>query len=411
MNDGAVTTPSIRANDADRSDEVVAKRVDVVHAPVHHHAIRRWSFRPLPLLDVYVLRSFSVGYLVCFTSLLALYVVVDFFTKSDEFATNTHGMRELVRHVSLYYAARLPWFFLRLSGVMALLAAVFALAWQERQNEVVAWLAAGVPARRLLAPVLGGTVAVIGLAIFNREFVVPIWSSELQRNADDPKGDKLRMVAGGYDGNMVLFADGAADPTRQLIADAHVTLPADGTGGLIHLHCMAIQHRPTNDRGDDNGWYLMGVSPPPQGLCHPHLDQLGPDLYFLHSDMTFEQLSRPPSWFYYESTATLFGLLDQRVGVHRRGELIVLLHRRLTTPLLDFLLVALGVLMLRVGQPGRNIYWKLGGCLILYAAFQVVQFTCQGLAQQEILDPLLAAWAPVFLFGPTTFAWMDALRN
>src|SRR5262249_35679260 len=155
--------------------------------------------------------------------------------------------------------------------------------WLERQNEIVAWLAAGVPARRILVPVVGGTLAVIGLSVLNRECVVPLWSGELQRNADDPNGDKLRMVSGAYDGNMVLFADGAADPTQRLIAGAHVTLPADGTGGLIHLHCTAIQHRPPNDQGDDNGWYLLGVTPPPQGLCHPQLDYLGPDKYFLHS--------------------------------------------------------------------------------------------------------------------------------
>jgi lipopolysaccharide export LptBFGC system permease protein LptF len=107
----------------------------------------------------------------------------------------------------------------------------------------------------------------------------------------------------------------------------------------------------------------------------------------------------------------LVDLLNEHDVVQRRIELIMLLHRRLTTPVLDFLLVVVACLLLRVGQTGHSIYLKFGACLFLYAALQGIQFTCQGLSQHEIIDPMLAAWLPVLVLGPVTFACLPELRH
>src|SRR5262245_36127442 len=132
------------------------------------------------ILDRYVLRFFLLAYCVCFVSLLSLYIVVDLFSRVDEFVEHSRGAQDLFANIGAYYLFRIPWFFQRLSGVIGLMAAMFSLAWLERNNEVMAWLAAGIPGRRLIYPLLAATVGIVGLTVVNRELVIPRCSKYLQ---------------------------------------------------------------------------------------------------------------------------------------------------------------------------------------------------------------------------------------
>ena len=361
------------------------------------------------LLDRYVLRHFLLAYAVGFVSLLGLYVVIDLFTRSDEFTEDARGTGEVLANVGVYYLYRLPLFFVRLSGVLALLAATFTVAWLERQNEVMPWLAAGVPLRRLLAPLLGATVLVTGLSVANREWVVPRCSPYLQRGADDPRGRKTCLVHGGYDKNLIHFDGRIACPERQMIQRARVTLPPQVMGGLVNLRVEEMFYRPA--RGTEtSGWYLLGVTPAHVECPHPALNWLGPGRYFVHTDLSFERLTRPPDWFHYEATPQLFRLLGETTALSRRGELLTLLHRRLTSPLAEFVLVLLGVALI-AGRPERNLFIKLGTALIAYALFAGAHHICHSLARQADLNPALAAWLPALVFGPLALALLDGVRT
>jgi lipopolysaccharide export system permease protein len=357
------------------------------------------------LLDSYVLRYFLLAYVVCFVSLLALYIIIDLFAKMDEFAVNADEYGSLLANISTYYAFRLPWYFERLSGIFCLLSAIFALAWLEHQNEIVPWQAAGVPARRLLYPVLLATLAVTGLSIANREWLVPLCSSFLQRGADDPHGLKQVLVQGGYDSNMIHFEGTAAEPVHGLIRGGRLTFPSSLTGGLLCLQCSEMQFCP-----EAGGWRLQRTSPNNLECPHPALRRIQSGVYFLESDMSFDRLTRSGGWFQYEPTTELLRMLEDHGTRQRRIEVIALLHRRLTTPALDIILVLLGIGLVQNGQAGRNLFVKLGLCLVMYGAFQGTQFLCSGLAGSGFLDPILAAWTPVFLFGPTAVALLDCLR-
>jgi lipopolysaccharide export system permease protein len=361
------------------------------------------------LLDRYLLRHFLWAYLACFLSLVALYTVIDLFTKMDEFTEHTHKFSTVCGRIGLYYGYRLPWFFDRLSGVLALLAALCTLAWLERQNELFPFLAAGIPMRRLLYPVLAATVGMIGLAVANREWLVPLCSPYLQRSPDNPTGRGPRFVQGAYDANWIHFEGQEAYPDRQMIVKGRITLPAHMLGRLVHLTCVEMFYRPANGR-DSSGWYLMAASPARLDGCHPALNWLRPGVYFLHTDMSFQRLSRPSGWFHYEPTAALLRLLRQHETFQRRAEVIALVHHRLTAPLLEFLLVLQGIALI-LGRTGVNLYVKLGIGLIVYAVFMGVQYVCRTLSAQEFLNPVLAAWLPVLVFGPVALAQLDGIRT
>ena len=94
----------------------------------------------------------------------------------------------------------------------------------------------------------------------------------------------------------------------------------------------------------------------------------------------------------------------------RRAEIIALLHQRLTTPILELILVLLGIPLI-LSRSDRNIFLKLGVGLLVYGAFFGVQYCCWQLAQRELLDAPLAAWLPVFVFGPPALVLLDAVKS
>ncbi len=364
------------------------------------------------LLDRYLLRHFLVSYLVCLASFLALYVVIDLFTKLDEFAEagGSGDVAGWLQNVGVYYLYRLPWFFQRLSAVLSLIAGMFTLAWLERQNELLPVFAAGIAARRLLLPLLLAVLGVIGIALANQELIVPKCAAMLVKSAEDPRGKGGVCPVGCYDDRQIHFEGRFAFPQRQMIQYGRVTVPPAVAGRMIHLTCKEMFYRPASGK-DPSGWLLRDVTPP-ELECNPPLHYLRkPGRFFIETELSYERLTRNPAWFHYESTAALLKLLESDDQLPRRAEVIALLHRRLTAPLLEFILVLLGIPFV-LGRPGaRGLYFKIGLCLALYALFQGVQYVCANLAQKELLDPVLGAWLPVFVFGPLALALLDGVRS
>jgi lipopolysaccharide export system permease protein len=361
------------------------------------------------LLDRYVLRHYFRAYAICCVCLVALYVIIDLFARIDEFTEHSRGVVEFFRNFLVYYGYRVPWFFQRLCGLVAILAAMFTLAWLERQNELVAWLAAGVPARRLLYPVLGATLAVLTLGLANRELLLPHCREGLQRTPDDPFGRKSVLVQGTYDANSVHVGGGVGDPVRQTVEIGRVTLPPRLVGALVHLNCAEMAYRPAS-AAESSGWYLRGTRPESLECSHPCLNWLGPGTYFLHTELDFERLTRRADWFHYEPTWSLLHQLEVDPQLPRRDEMIALVHRRLTTPLWEFILVLMA-LAYSVRRQDQNLYWKLGVNVVVNVAMQIVQWGCVWLAQQQYLDAALANWLPVLLFGPLALLLLEGMRT
>ena len=91
--------------------------------------------------------------------------------------------------------------------------------------------------------------------------------------------------------------------------------------------------------------------------------------------------------------------------IHSEAFLHSLMRRQLKLSIAcagTFLLVLLG-LPLVLTRNARNIYWAaaMGGGIAMVVFFTTM--TCQGLGSNYLLDPVLAAWIPLVLFGPLSF--------
>src|SRR5438309_5345090 len=142
--------------------------------------------------------SFLRAYFICLVSTLSLYVVVDLFTNIDDFFQAGKSTLDILRHVGTYYGYRSIQYYDRLCEALALLAAMFTVAWSQRNNELIPMLSAGVSTHRFLRPVFIGSALMLGLGVVNQEFVIPNIASALVTDRDDPEGTHELYVQGCF---------------------------------------------------------------------------------------------------------------------------------------------------------------------------------------------------------------------
>jgi lipopolysaccharide export LptBFGC system permease protein LptF len=85
-------------------------------------------------------------------------------------------------------------------------------------------------------------------------------------------------------------------------------------------------------------------------------------------------------------------------------------HQRLLAPVLDLLLLLLG-LPLVASRSEWNIFIKVGGCLLMFALLQGLGIAGTMLSKSDLLEPSFAAWFPLFLLGPLVPPMLGAMRT
>ncbi len=365
------------------------------------------------LIDRQLFRSYVKSYLICLVSLLGLYVVVDLFMNIDEFFQVKRGLGATLKHVGLYYGTRMTFIFDRLSEAIVLLAAMFTVAWVQRNNELLPLLSAGISTRRVVRPVLVAACALVCLNILNQELLIPQLGG-VQVSRDDPDQAKPVGVNGEFDANGVLITGRNAVRKDLLIQDFTCTIPPSFAGGkLVYVQARQAFYVPPSDNPHSGGWLLTQTDRPGQeewtrpGL----LEQVEPGKYLLYTDVDFERLTQDKvKWFYQKSTWELVTELLKQTDTNHLAAIAVFFHTRLTRPLLGMILVIMGMGVILRNQ-NRHVFISAGFCLVLCALFYAVGLGARYLGDHEILSPVQAAWLPVFLFGPVAAVLFDAIHT
>jgi lipopolysaccharide export system permease protein len=368
------------------------------------------------LLDRMLIYNYIKAYLICLVSLLGLYIVVDLFTNMDDF-TQHSSLRDTAAHILKYYGVQVTVIFDRLCEMIVLLAAMFTVAWVQRNNELVPLLSAGVSTQRVVRPVLFAACLFLGLSVVNQEFIVPRLGNAVLFSRDDPDGERDLIPNGVYEPNGVLIAGDLATRKGMTIRKFYCTIPADiGPGNITPLQAAEARYVPPgpdpNNQKRTGGWLLTGTIPPelPDWARPDVVEQIAPGKYFLYtSEVDFDVATRGNKWFYRASTWRLFREL-LKSDSNRLASMAVLFHKRLTRPVQGILLVFLGLSVILRDQ-NRNVFISAGLCVVLCAVFFAADFGCKHLGEKEFLSPALAAWLPVLFFGPLSFSWFDAIHT
>ena len=378
------------------------------------------------IIDRYLLRQFVQVFLICFTSLTGLYVVIDGFGNLEEFIEYAKVRHENVLAVmGQYYAYRTLSFFEATGGVLTLISAMFTVTWIQRHNELTALQAAGIAKGRVIRPVIMAAITIAALSAANREFVIPRCREHLAYNAQDLGGASARKFTPQYDNETdILLRGGATYANKQRIAEPSFLLPS--TLDRYGKQLVAANAYYLPPEGEQLGGYLLTQVQQPAGLENQESLTLGgmaviltprdetwlkPDECFVVSGVSFEQLAAGSTWRKLSSTWDLTQSL-QNPSLDYGADVRVAIHSRVTQPLLDVTLLFLG-LPLILSRENRNMFLAIGLCVAVVVVFMMVVLACQfiGANYFDYLSPALAAWLPLMIFVPWAVAVSDPLRE
>ncbi len=390
----------------------------------------------LRILDRERYWSFIKAYLICFFALVGLYVVIDAFSNLDEFEEWAESTPQLFYNMGRYYLIRMSLIYDQICGIITMMAAIFTVTWMQRNNELLAMLAAGISTQRIIRPVLISAVVVSSLAVINQEWIMPPLAEELQRFPDDDGAKKIKVYM-QEDNNDVVISGNMADRVTRTVTKLSVTIPVRVAGKLIEISAFEATYIPPGAPHVpySGGWLLRDVKfllPMPttdslNNLSHGVLSKVDdvsvyPDPLesfvarpnavnlFLKTDLTFATMTRSRHWYQFARTPELIRAMTNPSNLGDRDEIQVFLHGRLIRPLLGLNLMLLS-LPLVLGGAGRNMFVNLGMSLGTSGLFYSANFMSQYLGSHGVFTAELAAWAPLIFFGTIASARWGTIRT
>lgn len=360
-------------------------------SPLSMIVLPSWGGSPsMSILDRYLLRSFLRSYAMFFFSLLGLYVMIDLFANVDEFSEDSAGATSIFRRMIKYYALHSFDYFGRLSPIITQMAAMYTLADLRRFNEMTPILAAGIPARRAVAPILLGVLVVIAIGTANREIVLPYYSEFLQRSHDDVDGANRLVVASKIDVDQMLLRAESGFREGQRLEGVKVTLP-----DLLEINAAKC----TFGRSPDGkpGLFLHDFKPK-DIRDTDKVKRVDDDRLFIATTLTFAEMIRSNGWIRFASGFELVEELG-KPQVSNPQEIRALIHNRIMQPAANMTLVLIGIPFV-LSWERRKFFVSILVSMLLSAGYFVIDAVAVYLSGFGYFDPMFAAWLPIFIFLP-----------
>ena len=365
----------------------------------------------MKIIDKYVGRNFLIGYVIAFSVLIGLRVIIDLFVSLDEFTEHADmSIAEVLKSMVTYYGLNLTLYFRDFAGMITIVAASFSIGRMVRSNEFVALMASGVSLRRVLAPILFLSVLLTGLSVIDQELIIPPLGDRLTRDQDDISGEVSYDVRFITDENgSLIFARQFNVKTQMLVNPTILLRHRNPTVSTIwNITGQIVAESATYDHQKRvwrlvNGTYSLKDSDKPAQVMDSYASDLTPRDIPLRRKSEYKSLL---SW------AQLHALERQGAGKDL-AQLYSQKNFRVTEPIINLtmLMVCLPILLCRDPKAMKSAvmisFAITGACL-------VTNFACKMLATEVIFGRLIPefwAWLPVFIFLPIAFIELDTMKS
>ncbi len=367
-------------------------------------------------LDRYVLRRFLAFYGLSLLYLVGLFLVVDLVTRLDRFLEAREELaasgRTVAGAVLEFYAASLPILVLQVAPFVTVMGACMAVVDLRRWNELVPMMEAGRSLVRILAPVTAFSVLVTFLLVFAQDRIAPRAVEarlRVERDMESAEDRAATHVPHVRDGAGNVWSIESWDPVT-LTAEGVRVVPFRG-GDRPYEGLIVPRMRYLRGRTGAPGWFPEGgrLLPPgdrpgggettveiPRGRPIP-TDLAPADVELARASEDLEGLS----------SARLRRLRDRYPGLQY---LTVLLHRRVTYPLSNLILLLVGVPLVLRGQ-GASLFLSVLAALAVCAGYFVFDTVACDFGGRGVLPAGVATWLAAILFGAAGLAMTDALRG
>ena len=381
-------------------------------------------------LDRYILQTFLVSLGIVLVAMMGLTLLLDLFFNVNGFLklsaqTQEAGFGALLGDVINYYFYKSFDYFQLLAAPALLVAAAASLVRFNRTRELTGLKAAGISLYRVMWPMILVGLVVDGFYLVNQELIIPNIAAQLSRDPDDLVIQKEFPVDFLRDEhNNIIYAP-IYDPEKQEMLAEVKKFDGDTVEFLarvrIFLRDSTFAARGTIEAEratwDGKGcWRLTkGFRLPPLKEADllerlPTVPEGEPvDVYYTNVGPKEIQRHRASDFHRYLSYGELKDLSHDPMRGNRR-QLQVTMHEHVTSPILNILLLLLGLPFV-AGREDRNYFASVGIAMGLVVGVFVITFTATAFGNTGHISPLLAAWIPVFVVLPASILSMESLRT
>lgn len=343
-------------------------------------------------LDRYIIHHFLFALGISALVLLGVYLVVHFFTSLQDFI-QIHQENTFL-FILKYYLCRLPLILLMLLPIITLVAAMLTVTKFIRDNEFIPVFSAGISIYRALLPVFGLALLISGLMFLLDEEIIPRLRQDLSRTDKILKSEGSDYNILTHDGmNSSIFIK-EYDYIKKVMHKVSVTK----CNKENKLEAKIIAETGCWEERENPGWYLydgVAYSYDEQGLRKGLPERFAESGYLLTTDLTPEDMEKTGDILSYTEISDIRKLINR---YPHQAYLKVKLYNKITFPLTNLILLALGLPFVLIGE-SRNFFIGIGICLSVGIIFFLVQFLFESLGTKGIIQPALATGAPLVLFG------------
>jgi len=340
----------------------------------------------MKLLDRYLMAEFAKNLLLVLGALIAIYLLVDFFERVDNFLAAQKTIGLAVKYLLL----KLPFIYMQLIPVCLLLAGIITLGVLNQHFEFMALMAGGLSVVRIIRPLLVAAALFTLLSAAVGQWLLPattaavhrIWYEEV--NNQIPRGI-IRDGRTYFKGRDGIFSFVCPDPAKNEFRDFSFAA-FDEEHGLTELLSSE------SATWADGVWQLKNGEEKKLAANGGFNVRLFASLGKSFQEEPAEFFVPPYKIEELSYTTLLKQATDERGG---QRESLVEFHRRVSYIFLGIPLLMLGlpVLLTVHRAKGRDLAWAIPiSCAMAFAAWGAWSVG-QSLVKSAILPPGPASWA------------------
>ena len=362
-------------------------------------------------LDKYVAKNFLIGYLIAFSVLIGLRMMIDMFVNLDEFTERTDlGFWSVFRNILSYYSIQSTIYFRDFAGMITVVAASFSLGKMTRNNELIAIMTSGVSLKRVIAPIVILALLLTGILIVDQELLIPPLADKIVRSQDDVADELTYDMWFISDENGSLFCSPQFRVAEEVIEKPIIITRIRQQDSLKWKITGIIQADSAKYNAKEKQWDLKNGSF--QAVSRASTDQSRPVPSY-PSDLKPKDIPvrRKSEHMDLLSSYDLVRLAEQSPKDLPR--LYAQKNFRITDPIINLimLMVCLPILVCRDPKSMKS------AVMISFAITSlcyITAFLCKMMASEVIFNrviPQLWAWIPIFIFLPISFIELDSMKT
>jgi lipopolysaccharide export system permease protein len=361
----------------------------------------------VPIIFRYLFREYAKIFLMCFSGLMTIYLVIDFFDKVRRFLAYDEWT-----YILMYLALKVPAITFQIIPLSVLMATLLTLGLLSRNNEITAFRACGVSLPWIASPFLTFAVMMTLVLLFFSSTVIPLATS---------KAEEIRVVS--IEKKSASAVVKLPQPWTRVDADSllHVSSIARGGATLADVQLFHFDHafRLIDMTEAQEAHYADGSWTLHKGF-HRRFNRNG--------SMTLTEFDRKPIVLALIPNDFIGGLAgepelmtfqeirESRGRLYQHGSqfarLLTDYYGRIAFPLVTVVMVLVGIALSlrRSGSRGGSMAMGIGQALVVGFLYWTAHSIAIAFGRGGVLAPLVAGWLTNVLFTSYGLYLMLKLR-